>query len=106
MTQNQKDQTAWVLFPVASVLKSILADAIDTEGFGNYAQVKSEMLATYEMHEAKQGQETFRQYAVRVGRLVKRIGLVVGSSATKEMVLKANVQQLVYISTSCPTIIS
>ena len=105
MTQNQEDQTAWVLFLRASVLKSKLADAIGTEDFGNYAQVKSEMLVTYgttpssawrEMHEAKQGQETFRQYALRVGRLVKRwIGLVVESSATKEKVLEAIVRQLV-----------
>ena len=105
MTQNQEDQTAWVLFLRASVLKSKLADAIGTEDFGNYAQVKSEMLATYGtapssawrgMHEAKQGQETFRQYALRVGRLVKRwIGLVVESSATKEQVLEAIVRQLV-----------
>ena len=105
MTQNQEDQTAWVLFLRASVLKSKLVDAIGTEDFGNYAQVKSEMLATYsttpssawrEMHEAKQGQETFRQYALRVGRLVKRwIGLVVESSATKEKVLEAMVRQLV-----------
>ena len=47
MTQNQEDQTAWVLFLRASVLKSKLADAIGAEDFGNYAQVKSEMLATY-----------------------------------------------------------
>ena len=46
MTQNQEDQTAWVLFLRASVLKSKLADAIGMEDFGNYAQVKSEILAT------------------------------------------------------------
>ena len=82
-----------------------MADAITTEDVDNYAQVKGEMLATYktmpssawrEMHEAKQGQENFRQYALRVGRLVKRwIGLVVESSATKEKVLEAMVRQLV-----------
>ena len=93
------------LFLRASILKSKLADAIGTENFGNYAQVKSEMLATYgttpssawrEMHEAKQGQETFRQYALRGGRLVRRwIGLVVESSATKEQVLEAIVRHLV-----------
>ena len=63
------------------------------------------MLATYEttpssawreMHEAKQGQETFPQYALRVGRLIRRwIGLVVESSTTKEQVLEAIVRQLV-----------
>ena len=105
MTQNQEDQTAWVLFLRASVLKSKLADAIGMEDSGNCAQIKSEKLATYgttpssawrEMHKATQGQETFRQYALRVGRLVKRwIGLVVESSATKEQVLEAIVRQLV-----------
>ena len=82
-----------------------MADAITTEDVDNYAQVKGEMLATYgttpssawrEMHEAKQGQETFRQYALRVGRLVKWwIGLVVESLAMKEKVLEAMVRQLV-----------
>ena len=105
MMQNQDDQMARVIFLRASVLKSKLADAIGTEDFGNYAQVKTEMLATYgttpssawlEMHEAKQGQETFCQYALRVGRLVKRwIGLVGESSAIKKQVLEAIVRQLV-----------
>jgi len=81
LTQNKEPRSTWALFLRSALAGTSVASAVNMEYFTDYDEVKKEILLTFGSTASqvwrallgnKQGQETFRQYSMRVGRTATR----------------------------------